>query len=114
MDEPYLLTAARYVELNPVRAKLKRRARDWRWSSARAHLGGKDDDLVEVRPLLGLVEDWRGFLAGGVDKDDKMAFRTHERTGRPLGSEDFIGRLEGSLGRALKRRKPGPKPKKGN
>ena len=113
MDESYMLAAARYVELNPVRAKLKRRARGWLWSSARAHLGGKDDGLVKVRPLLDLVEDWRGFLTGGVDKDDTAALRAHERTGRPLGSEDFVGRLESSLGRALKRRKPGPKPKKG-
>src|SRR5882672_11052106 len=52
MDEAYLLAAARYVELNPVRAKLARRARDWRWSSARAHLDGLDDDLVRVHPLL--------------------------------------------------------------
>jgi putative transposase len=41
MDEAHLLTAARYVERNPVRAKLARRPRDWRWSSARAHLAGR-------------------------------------------------------------------------
>src|SRR3954469_23445629 len=46
MDEAYLLACARYVELNPVRARLARRARDWPWSSARAHIGGKDDGLV--------------------------------------------------------------------
>src|ERR1017187_10321849 len=55
MDEPYLLAAARYVELNPVRAKLVDRARQWRWSSARAHLAGRDDRLVTVAPLLAMV-----------------------------------------------------------
>src|SRR5437879_358139 len=55
MDEAYLLACARYVELNPVRAQLARRARDWRWSSARAHLAGEDDALGRVRPLLTLV-----------------------------------------------------------
>ena len=40
MDEPYLLAAARYVELNPVRAKLVEHARQWPWGSAKAHLKG--------------------------------------------------------------------------
>ena len=52
MDEPYLLAAARYVELNPVRAKLVEHAPKWRWSSAKAHLSGRDDRLVKVAPLL--------------------------------------------------------------
>jgi putative transposase len=38
MDEPYLMVAARYVELNPVRAKLVVAPSEYRWSSARAHL----------------------------------------------------------------------------
>jgi len=46
MDEPYLLAAARYVELNPVRAKLAEQARQWPWSSAKAHLSGRDDKLT--------------------------------------------------------------------
>ena len=33
MDEPYLLAAARYVELNPVRARLAIAPGDYRWSS---------------------------------------------------------------------------------
>ena len=36
------------------------------------------------------------------------------RTGRPWGDEGFIERLEADTGRALKRRKPGPKPREGN
>ena len=112
MDEPHLLTAARYVELNPVRAGLVRRARDWKWSSARAHLAGRDDGLAETAPLLDLVGDWKACLAGGLDADARDALRRHERTGRPLGSERFVAALEARLGRALKRRKPGPKPKR--
>ena len=38
MDEPYLLAAARYLELNPVRARRVRVAGDWPWRSAKAHL----------------------------------------------------------------------------
>ncbi len=63
MDEPYLLAAARYVEWNPVRARLVEHPRQWRWSSAKAHLKGRDDRLVSVAPLLAMVGDWRAFLA---------------------------------------------------
>ncbi len=57
MDESYPLAAAYYAELNPVRARLVERAGDWRWSSARAHLDGRDDALVRVAPLLAPVPD---------------------------------------------------------
>jgi len=42
MDEPHLLAAARYVETNPVRARLVASAEDWPWSSAAAHVSGKE------------------------------------------------------------------------
>jgi len=108
MDEAYLLTCARYIELNPVRAKLAKRARDWKWSSARAHLAGKSDGLADVKPLLALAPDWAEFLAAGLEKEQLEAIRKGERTGRPLGGAPFLKRL----GRTLARQKPGPKPKK--
>ncbi len=110
MDEAHLLAAARYVELNPVRAGLVRRAKDWRWSSARAHLAGRDDELVTVAPLLERMTDWRAFLAQGLDEAEAEALRRGERTGRPIGSTAFVEQLEHQTGRTLQRRKPGPKP----
>jgi putative transposase len=58
MNDRHLIAAARYVELNPVRARLCRHPEYWPWSSARAHLGGADDALVQVGPLLDLISDW--------------------------------------------------------
>ena len=110
-DEPYLLAAARYVELNPVRAKLVKRARDWPWSSAKAHLKGRDDRLVKVAPLLAMVGDWKAFLRSAMREEELRALREHGRTGRPLGSPTFLDRLERLVGRVLKPQKPGPKPK---
>jgi putative transposase len=109
MEEPYLLAAARYVELNPVRAKLVATPGAYRWSSARAHLKGKDDGLVRVRPLLELAGSWRRLLATAPSEAELSVFRQHERTGRVLGSEAFQKRVEKRLGRVLRRRKPGPK-----
>src|SRR5208282_3516491 len=62
LDEPYLLTAARYVELNPVRAGLINSPSRYPWSSAGAHVRGRDDALVKVAPLLQLATNWRRFL----------------------------------------------------
>ena len=70
MDEPYLLATTRYVELNPVRAGLVTGPSEYPWSSARAHLTGRDDGLVQVAPLLGLAPNWRRLLTskvGGVE-----------------------------------------------
>ncbi len=110
MDDTYLIACARYVETNPVRARLVRQARDWRWSSARAHLSGRDDGLVSVAPLMKRIDDWRAFLAAGPSDEALEAIRKSEHTGRPLGKAAFVERLEARLGRTLARQKPGPKP----
>ena len=112
MDEEYLLAAARYVELNPVKAGLAAKPQSYRWSSARAHLSGKDDVLVKAAPILERVPDWRGFLAAGDAWNYGGAYERHERTGRPLGGAAFIRLLEKALGRMLRPRKPGRKPRK--
>ncbi|MBI5237752.1 MAG: transposase [Deltaproteobacteria bacterium] len=109
MDESYLLVAARYVEQNPVRAGLVDRPEAYKWSSAAAHISGHDDVLVKVFPLLEMAGDWRKFLSDAVTEHKAKEFRFHERTGRPLGSESFVTKIEKALNRVLRRQKPGPK-----
>lgn len=107
MDETHLLMCARYIELNPLRAKLVEDPRDWKWSSVRAHLAREDDELVQVEPLIQMVPDWLDFLR---DFDhDIEPIRKHSRTGRPLGSDAFIKKCELILNRILKKQKPGRK-----
>ena len=82
------MAAARYVERNPVRARLTRSAWDYCWSSAQAHVEGCDDALVKVKPLLERVEDWKEFLR--LPKD--------EATGRAFGSTSGrAGRWEATV-----------------
>jgi len=107
MDDRYLLTAARYIEQNPVKAKLVKRPQDWKWSSAIAHLSSMDDQLVTVKPMLEMVDDWREFLEEGSDSAELEVIRKHSRTGRPLGSREFTEQLEQQLNRPLTKRKPG-------
>jgi putative transposase len=110
MDERYTLAAARYVELNPVRAGLVTRAEDYPWSSARAHLAGRDDGLVRAAPLLERMDDWAAFL-GAVGRPE-LAGELHEHvsTGHPLGSDEFVERLEREFDRPLRPGRPGPLP----
>ncbi len=110
MDDGHLIAAARYVSLNPVRARLVSRADDWRWSSVRAHLSGRDDELVIVKPLLDRVGDFSMLLRSDGDDEARFAaLRNSEGTGRPLGNADFIAGLERILGRPIARRAPGRK-----
>ena len=109
MDEAHLAHAARYVALNPVRARLCDRAADWPWSSARAHVAGRDDELVEVAPLLARVGDFAAFLGTEEDQQATRALKMAETTGRPLGSASWVAALEERSGRALAARKRGRK-----
>jgi REP-associated tyrosine transposase len=103
MDEPHLMAAARYVALNPVRAGLVRRARDWPWSSARAHLAGRDDGLVTVAPLIERTAGrFADLLEVEVTPEEFAAIRAAETIGRPLGASAFLARLERRLGRAVR------------
>ena len=111
MDEPHLLAAARYVELNPARAGLVADAAEWPWSSARAPLEGRDDELVRVAPLLAMVADWRAFLDSAMPEEALRQLRAHGRTGRPLGIASFLDGLETMVGRVLRPQKGGRPPK---
>jgi len=111
MDEASLLAAVRYVELAPIREGLARQARAYPWSSAKAHLAGKDDGVVSVAPMLALAPEWPAFLKQGLTETELKTIQSAERTGRPMGSKDFVADLERRLGRTLARQKPGPKPK---
>jgi len=109
MDENYLLAAARYVELNPVAVGLVDDPALWPWSSTVAHLAGSDDGVATVPPLLEMAGDWQIFLSGCGEETFINELRKHERTGRPLGSESFVDRLEMTLARPLKLGRPGRK-----
>ncbi len=105
-DEPHLWTALRYVERNPVRARLFRRPWRWPWSSAAAHVAERPDasGLLDLETWFSECspERWRQELAESVD--DAAVGRLHRCThsGRPLASDNWISKLEQKLGRRLR------------
>jgi len=100
--ESYLLELARYVALNPVRAKIVRSAKDWPWSSYRATggLAGAHGFLtvdwilsqfgVERRTAM---HAYRRFVSRGRDADVWRGLRA----GSLLGSEEFVEEMRSRL-----------------
>ena len=111
MDEAHLAAALRYVSLNPVRARLVERARDWRWSSVRAHIGGRDDGITAIAPVRERYPDFSHFLSEGSEAGMIERLRGAETIGRALGNPKFLDMIERKTKRVLKPAKRGPKPR---
>jgi putative transposase len=110
MDEAHLVAALRYIALNPVRARLVERPREWRWSSVQAHLAAREDGVTTLAPALGRYPDFAALIASGPDEAAFERLRRAESIGRPLGDDRFVAKLEALTSRVLKPGKPGPKP----
>jgi putative transposase len=74
-------------------------------------LQGKENVLVKAEPLKSIVNDWQELLKTELTKKEKEMIQSHERTGRPLGDNGFLCRLEKMTNRILIKQKPGPKRK---
>ena len=112
MEESHCWNAIRYVERNPVRAGIVANAEDYLWSSAAAHCDLRDDLLLSGDcPLISQIPDWSDWLKVDAEDNLKDTLRQHTRTGRPLGSNQFIIQIGLQLGRNLLPRKRGPRAK---
>lgn len=111
LDDDYLWAAMRYVERNPIRAKMVRKAENYRWSSAGGHCGLKQDPLLTKKPYwckqFEGIGDWSAWLAEGDEPEKLEVLRRNVEKGLPCGSEKFIHRLEKMTGRALQYRPRG-------
>ncbi|MEL7189768.1 MAG: hypothetical protein AAGK17_09485 [Pseudomonadota bacterium] len=98
MDEAHTLAAIRYIALNPVRAKLVRRARDWRWASTRALLDPeRGDGITDTEAVLARVSDFAALITSEEDERTER-LRLSENTGRPLGGQAFLDQVQAITG----------------
>ncbi len=112
--ERYVMAVARYIETNPVKARLVARAEDYVWSSCRATITNRGDDLVHSYQWLGDAErkEYKRFLQQTDDGTERL-IRRATSTGRPLGDDRFIKRIERAVSRTLMPGKAGrPKQKR--
>jgi len=115
LDENHLWTAARYVEANPLRARMVVRAEHYPWSSCAVHCGAAADAaglLHTQRPFPGHL-DRNGWTNGSTVYCLKMRLNCCVKTRQRVapGGVKFIELMEERLNRILKKQKPGPKPK---
>jgi putative transposase len=114
LDRQHLWLALKYVELNPVRARLCRRAWRYAWSSAALHVDEAAEsewlDLARWYQRTSAAA-WRQELAEGLTDEEVARIRLRTHTGRPLGNDRFVSKLETMLGRRL-RPLPAGRPKK--
>ena len=62
-------------------------------------------------PMLEMVGDWQAYLAEPEKQNEYDEITANEKSGRPLGNDSFVERLEVLLGRSLKPKKRGRKKK---
>jgi len=104
LDDIHLLTAASYIERNPVRAGLSENPWGWEWSSARAHISDAAY-LFTGESLFDFIEanegTWKDYLVDSGDTNMLDELRKHTRSGRPLVGKKTLKELETQLKRKL-------------
>jgi len=115
LDESHMIACARYIERNPVWAKMVKKPYLWPYSSAKIHCGIDQDDPLGTKQLFDYIEQeaksWKEFIEASDNPEEMKGIREKTRTGRPLGTNDFVEKLEGQLKRVFKLRPKG-RPKK--
>jgi putative transposase len=99
-EDSYFLTLCRYVEANPVRAKLVERAEQWRWSGFWRRLRVKGGPPLSPWPI-GRPRNWTTLVNGSLAPEELKTVRQCVARGRPLGTEAWIEATASRLGLAF-------------
>ena len=119
-SERYLLTAMRYVELNPVQASMVKAPGDYRWSSYRANALGFSDPLLTQHPVYlaldgtneGRRQAYRDLFISEVDDPEWSLIRIATQQGMVVGDSRFVEAIEKRLGHTVRPRPRGAQPNK--
>ena len=100
-DDDHLLTVLRYIEANPLRAKMVEQAGDYRWSSFPGHGRGESNDLLDpLLPYAALAaypavrqRRWSAYVHQTPEEAELAAIRRSNETGLPYGERGWVDRL---------------------
>jgi putative transposase len=95
--DEHLLTVLRYVERNPLRAGLVRKAEAWAWSSLSWRPTGERPALLSDWPVPA-PKDWLARVNATQTEGELTALRQRIARGAPFGDERWVGRTAKRLG----------------
>lgn len=104
-DDEHLLTVLRYIEANPLRAKLAKDAGKYPWSSYACHGLGVANDLLDPLAIYeGLAKTsaarqrrWHDKVHRPFEEHEAAAIQRSIATGLPYGSADWVAKLSAKL-----------------
>ena len=90
----YFIQLCKYVERNPLRAKLVKRAENWKWSSLwRREQGSPEQKKLLSKWPTGILDDYLSYV-NEPEKDDELeAVRYSVNRGKPYGREQWTNRI---------------------
>jgi putative transposase len=96
-EDEHLLTVLRYVERNPLRAGLVRRAETWRWSSLWHRAQGHANAFLDNGPGP-LPARWPEFVNRAETEAELEALRRSVKRGCPYGTAPWVDQTATRLG----------------
>ena len=105
----YLLACCRYIELNPVRARMVASPSRYRWSSYRARIGEIENKWLDRDPCYLALGDtemdrqlrYSTWVSTGVPANELRLIRQAVQRGQLTGGDRFIAEIEARIGRRV-------------
>ena len=114
MDEPSALRAARFIETLPVTRELTPKPQNYLWSSAKFRIKNISESFIKEFKNFHALQNWEEFLNRPMDQKELRAVQLHLQTGRPRGNDLFLDMVENEIGKSVRPKKRGRKPKAQN
>lgn len=93
-SDEYLQTLIRYVEQNPLRAKLVERAEDWKWSSLWRREYGSEKEKKLLSPLpVNLPDNYQQSVNQLLKEERLMTIRNAVNRGTPFGRDVWVEKM---------------------
>ena len=98
-EDDHFYTVCRYVERNPLRARLVPRAEKWRFGSLWRMTHGDRDARALLSPWpVSRPRDWASWVHEPQTEAELAAIRRSIRRGSPFGGETWTARTVAKLG----------------
>lgn len=114
-QDAYLMQCCRYVDLNPVKAKMVARAEDYLWSSYQEKIGLVANGWLDLDPCYMSYTNprvmYKKFVEEGISSGEQQFLQAAVASSHLTGDLSFVDEIENRMGIRVECRRPG-RPKK--